>query len=81
MMRKKPSGAKLVAAGILAGLVLVAAGLPATEEIDESICREAFNNCLADLVKGLLGWWDALTGLAYCLNGREFCLKYVIYFL
>ena len=72
-----------MAAGcLLAGLILVAAAAPAAaEEIDESICREAFINCLSDLGKGLLGWWDALTGLAYCLNGREFCLKYVVFFL
>lgn len=81
MNHKKPSLARLAAAWILAGLVLLSALAPAAEEIDESICREAFQHCLGDLVKGLLGWWDALTGLAYCLNGREFCLKYVIYFL
>lgn len=81
MNRKKPRIAKLAAAGLAIGLVLASAMAPAAEDIDESICRQAFNNCLGDLVKGLLGWWDALTGLAYCLNGREFCLKYVVYFL
>jgi hypothetical protein len=82
-MKMKKRNVRALALGwVLAAVCVFSAVAPALgEEVNETICQEAFLNCLNDLASGALGWWNVLLGASYCLNGREFCRKYVEIFL
>jgi hypothetical protein len=80
-MRKRNVRTSVLGWVLVAVCALSAVAPAMANEGSEDICREAFQNCLHDLSGGLLGWWNVLLGAAYCLNGREFCRKYVQVYL